>query len=163
MSRTRAFGWHKRFKEGREEIEDDPRSGRPSRSRTVDNIECVKQMVRADRRLTVRMIVEELSINKDTVWTLSGASSLKISKCARCAQRWSPSCYPRTRNSTESLSVKTLSSASRTIQTFLGESLLAMNRGYSNTIPRPNGRVVSGKVRHHQDERKQGCQSRSSR
>ena len=31
--------------------------------------------------------------------TPSGASSLKISKCARCAQRWSPSCYPRTRNS----------------------------------------------------------------
>ena len=27
MSRTRAFDWHKRFKEGREEVEDDPRSG----------------------------------------------------------------------------------------------------------------------------------------
>ena len=34
--------------------------------------------------------------------TLSGASSLKISKCARCAQRWSPSCCPRTRNIKES-------------------------------------------------------------
>uniref|UniRef100_A0A8C4QUV3 Mos1 transposase HTH domain-containing protein n=1 Tax=Eptatretus burgeri TaxID=7764 RepID=A0A8C4QUV3_EPTBU len=70
MSRTRAFEWHKRFKEGRGEVEDDPRSGRPSTSRTVDNIECVKQMVRADRRLTVRMIGEELSINKDTVWSI---------------------------------------------------------------------------------------------
>ena len=67
MSRTRAFEWHKRFKEGREEVEDDPRSGRPSMSRRVDNIERVKQMVRADRRLTVRMIAEELSINKDTL------------------------------------------------------------------------------------------------
>ena len=52
MSRTRAFEWHKRFKEGREEVEDDPRSGRPSTSRTVDNIERVKQMVHADRRLS---------------------------------------------------------------------------------------------------------------
>ena len=34
------------------------------------NIERVKQMVRADRRLTVRMIAEELSINKDTVWSI---------------------------------------------------------------------------------------------
>ena len=51
------------------------------------------------------------------------------------------------RNSKESLSVKTLSSASRTIQTWPGESLLVMNRGYSNTIPRPNGRVVSEKAR----------------
>ena len=48
MSRTRAFEWHKRFKEGREEVEVDPRSGRPSTSRTADNIERVNQMVRAD-------------------------------------------------------------------------------------------------------------------
>ena len=27
-------------------------------------------MVRADHRLTVRMIAEELSINKDTVWNI---------------------------------------------------------------------------------------------
>ena len=39
-------------------------------SRTVDNIERVKQMVRTDRRFTVQMIAEELSINKDTVWSI---------------------------------------------------------------------------------------------
>ena len=65
MSRTYAFEWKKRFKDGREEVEDDPRFGRPSTSRTADNIEHVKQTVRADRRLMVRMIAEELSINKD--------------------------------------------------------------------------------------------------
>ena len=67
---SRALEWHKRFKEGREEVEDDQRSGRPSTSGTADNIEHVKQMVRADRRLTVRMITEEVSINKDTVWSI---------------------------------------------------------------------------------------------
>ena len=70
MSRTRAFQWHKRFKERREEVEDDPRSGRPSTSRTANNIERVKQLVCVDRRLMVRMIAEELSINKDTVWRI---------------------------------------------------------------------------------------------
>ena len=63
MSRTCAFEWHKRFKEGREEVEDEPRSGRPSTSRTEDNIEFVKQMVRADRRLTVQMIAEKQDSN----------------------------------------------------------------------------------------------------
>jgi len=48
MSGTRACEWHKRFKDGQEEVEDDPRSGRPSTSRTADNIERVKQMVRAE-------------------------------------------------------------------------------------------------------------------
>ena len=50
MSRTRASEWHKRFKEGRKEVEDDCRSGKPSTSRTEVNVETVKQIVRGDRR-----------------------------------------------------------------------------------------------------------------
>ena len=56
MSRARAFEWHKQFREGREECVDDQRSGRPVTNRTDSNIDQVKQLVRADRRLTVRMI-----------------------------------------------------------------------------------------------------------
>ena len=70
MSRARAFEWHKRFREGREECEDDQRSGRPVISRTNSNIDRVKQLVRVNRRLTVRMIFEELSIGRDTVWKI---------------------------------------------------------------------------------------------
>jgi len=47
----------RRFKEGREEVEDDHRSGRPSISRTEENVQRVREKVRSDRRLTVRMIV----------------------------------------------------------------------------------------------------------
>ena len=83
LSRTHAFEWHKRFKEGREEVEDDPRSGGPSSSRTVDNIERVKQMVRADRRLAVRMIAEELSMNKDTVWSIITENLEMRNVCAK--------------------------------------------------------------------------------
>ena len=67
MSRSCVFEWHKRFKEGREDVEDDSRSGRPSTSRIADNVERVKQMVRGDRRLTVRMIADALEINRDSV------------------------------------------------------------------------------------------------
>ena len=40
MSCTRAFEWHKRFKEGREEVEDDPRSEDLQRAerRTTSNV-----------------------------------------------------------------------------------------------------------------------------
>jgi len=38
VSRTRLFEWHRRFKEGREEVGDDHRSGRPSTSRTEENV-----------------------------------------------------------------------------------------------------------------------------
>ena len=70
MSRSRVFEWHKRFKEGREEVEDDARSGRPSSSRTEDNVERVRQKVREDRRMTVRMVAYELGINRETVWKI---------------------------------------------------------------------------------------------
>ena len=49
-------------------MEDDPRSGRPSTSKTKENVEQVRQ-VRSDRRLTVRMIANELSMNSKRVWT----------------------------------------------------------------------------------------------
>ena len=67
MSRTRLFEWHRRFKEGREEVEDDHWSGRPSTGRTDENVERVRQKVRSDRRLTVRIIADELGINSERV------------------------------------------------------------------------------------------------
>ena len=54
MSRTRVFKRHKRFVEDREDVEDDPKSGRPCTSITDTNIEKVWQLVRSDRRLTIR-------------------------------------------------------------------------------------------------------------
>ena len=53
MSRSRVFEWHKHFKSGCEEVEDDPRSGRPSTATTDENIIRVKQLVQSDHRLTV--------------------------------------------------------------------------------------------------------------
>ena len=48
MSRGRVFEWHKHFKSGREEVEDDPKPGQPSTSKTADNIERVNTLVRRD-------------------------------------------------------------------------------------------------------------------
>jgi hypothetical protein len=36
------FRWHKAFKEGRENVEDDPRSGRPISSTNDENVEVVE-------------------------------------------------------------------------------------------------------------------------
>jgi len=53
------FKWHKAFKEGRENVEDDPRSGRPNSSTNYQNVEVVRAMMVKDRGLSVRMIAEE--------------------------------------------------------------------------------------------------------
>ena len=52
ISKTRAYEWYKRFKDGLEDVEDDERPGRPSTSTTDENVEKVKEMVMNDRRIT---------------------------------------------------------------------------------------------------------------
>jgi len=60
LSRTQVFRWHKSFLEGREQVEDKPCAGRPSTSKTDNNVERVRSLVRSDRRLTLRMISSEI-------------------------------------------------------------------------------------------------------
>ncbi|KAL4126402.1 hypothetical protein QTP88_010624 [Uroleucon formosanum] len=67
LSRPRVFEWHKRFREGREEVEDNQRVGRPCSSKTNDNISKINEIVRKDRRLSIRMIAEMVNIDKETV------------------------------------------------------------------------------------------------
>jgi len=61
------FEWHRRFKEEREDVQDDPRSGQPKTQRTGANVDRVRTLVRSDRRLGVRVIAEELNMNRETV------------------------------------------------------------------------------------------------
>jgi len=51
LSRTVVFKWHKTFKEGRENVEDDPRSGRPISLTNYQNVEVVRPVMAKDRLL----------------------------------------------------------------------------------------------------------------
>jgi len=57
----------KRFSEGRESVAEEERSGRPATSRTEENIENVRQIVRENCRLTVRSTAEQVNIDRETV------------------------------------------------------------------------------------------------
>jgi hypothetical protein len=64
MCRTQKYKWWKSFKEGRTSVDDDPRSGRPPTSKTEDNAAKVREVIRSNRRLTVREVAEEVRISK---------------------------------------------------------------------------------------------------
>ncbi|XP_067130023.1 protein GVQW3-like [Centruroides vittatus] len=55
------------FKSGRESVEDDSRSGRPSTAVTEENIDKVHDLVLADRRLKTCEIAETTGISVDRV------------------------------------------------------------------------------------------------
>ncbi|KAJ8941345.1 hypothetical protein NQ318_004789 [Aromia moschata] len=64
LSRSQVFEC---FKEGRETTEDDPRPGRPSTSKTDENIETIGKLIREDRRLSTRELAEITGIDKECV------------------------------------------------------------------------------------------------
>ena len=73
VSRKCVYDWFKRFRDEKETTEDEPRSGRPSTSRTPDMIE----------RMTLRLMAEELGISKDTVHTIVREDLGKRKICSR--------------------------------------------------------------------------------
>ncbi|XP_025155020.1 putative uncharacterized protein FLJ37770 [Harpegnathos saltator] len=66
MSQSRVYEWYKRCHEDREDIEDDARSGRPSTSTSDKNVKKVKEIVPANRRITIREVAEEIGISYDS-------------------------------------------------------------------------------------------------
>ena len=64
MSCARAFKWYRRFRECEEDVEDKPKSGRPFSSKTNENMKVVRRALQGNRRLTVRMIAEQVGIDQ---------------------------------------------------------------------------------------------------
>jgi len=56
------YKWFERFCNGCESVEDE-RSGHPSASRTQEHVERVSEMIRSNRRLTIREISEDVNIS----------------------------------------------------------------------------------------------------
>ena len=61
------YRWFERFRNGCKSVEDEERSGRPSTSKTQENVERVNEMIRSNRRYTIREISEDLNISYGSV------------------------------------------------------------------------------------------------
>ncbi|UYV68939.1 hypothetical protein LAZ67_6001728 [Cordylochernes scorpioides] len=63
LDRSNIYWWYKMFSEGREDVNDEERAGRPSTSTTDEKINEVEKMILANRRITVREVAEDLNIS----------------------------------------------------------------------------------------------------
>jgi histone-lysine N-methyltransferase SETMAR len=59
--------WSSRFREGRASVKDDPRSGRPQTTTTQANIKRIEELVEEDRRISIRAIEVQTSLNLFTI------------------------------------------------------------------------------------------------
>ena len=63
INKKRVYEWYEHFQDGRKDVEDDERPGRPSTSTTDENLEKVKEMVMNDRRITIREVADDVGIS----------------------------------------------------------------------------------------------------
>lgn len=78
--------WVREFKRGREELESDPRSGRPSTAVTEETIDATQKLVYADRRIKVKEIEAALGIGRHAIFEILH-DHLNLSKISA---RWVP-------------------------------------------------------------------------
>ena len=155
MSRTCLFEWHRRFKEGRVEVEDDRRSGRPSTSRTDENVESVRQKVRSNRCLTVRMIADELGMNSESIWKIITEDLGMRKICAKM--------LPRLLNEGQKeRRVQVCQDILEQLETepnLLKRVVTGDESWIFEYIHSPNGRALNGRAHCHQDPKRRGCSS----
>ena len=68
---------------GRTGVGDDERSRRPTISKTTNNNRESEKIVREDRRLSIRLIAERMSIDKETVWQVLNENLHMTKICAQ--------------------------------------------------------------------------------
>jgi hypothetical protein len=61
VNRSKVFKWYSRFRDGRDLVDDDERGDRPKSTWTEVNIAAVADLVKNDRRLSLRMIAISLN------------------------------------------------------------------------------------------------------
>ena len=70
MSRTQVYTWLTRFKNVRDNVNDDPRLGRPEPSNRAELVEKLREIIAIDTSFTVGMLAEELNSSFCTIYTI---------------------------------------------------------------------------------------------
>jgi hypothetical protein len=79
LSQSRVFSWAKSFREGRDRVEKEPHARRPRTSVNPDNILKTGEIIRANRRITVLELSQEVGIIVGSVEEIL-YNKLKVSK-----------------------------------------------------------------------------------
>ena len=156
MMKLSVFELNWLFKEGRENVQDDRRSGQPKTQRADANVDRVKTLVRSDRGLGVRVISEELNMNRETV--------RQIVKEDLGMRKISAKMVPRilTHDQKQRRRLHISSDILRNAEMF-DRVITGGETWCFNTTRKKNDRACSGKHRIHLGRKKHACLCRRAR
>ncbi|GFW16290.1 protein GVQW3 [Trichonephila clavipes] len=157
LSQAQVFRWHKMLKEGRESVEDEPRAGLPLTSRTAENEQRVRHLLNKDRRLSVRMIAEQLGMEKIVVHKIISEDLGMRKICAKLVPKVLTDVQKQNR---VAISKDLLERIEEDPHFFLTTSLPDMKFGSFSTTLRQNIRATNGTLHNRLDRRKLAFPSR---
>jgi hypothetical protein len=152
VSKRNVFMWHKCFREGREDVNDDERQGAPITKQTGENVMKIGEIVWSDCQLIYRMIADEFDMSKETVRKIF-VQDLGMRKLAT---KHVPQTWQRNRRIDISLCAWTLWNNFKKIIFWIMSSLV-IKHGVISMIPRPNASPWSGDQKIPQCQRSHGC------
>ncbi|GFR15270.1 HTH_48 domain-containing protein [Trichonephila clavata] len=86
MSKQKVRRWCRTFSDGRQQVEDIPRAGRTLTATTDANVGKVDDMIRANRRITIDEVAEELGISHERAQNIIH----DILRYRKVSARWVP-------------------------------------------------------------------------
>jgi len=88
LSRQAVHNWMQKFSEGRTSIEDEQRVGQPLEIVTPATLQCVEDIIRADRRLTIDAVATDIGYSHGQAYNIfRGNASLTVKRLKeRCAR-----------------------------------------------------------------------------
>jgi ribosome maturation factor RimP len=147
MKKSSVFEWHKRFKEGWDDVKDDEGIGRLKIHWTDENVEKVQKLVRSDRRLSARMTAEELNLARETVRKIL-TEDLGMGKVsAKMVSRILSDDQKQWRLDVCSDLSHQLAEGNKFLDRWV------MNHGAFSTIWKRNAKACNGKHQRHQDQK----------
>ena len=146
--RAVVYNWIKHFKEGREQLENDSRKGRPCTSKNQENIRLVQNRVEENRTDTIDKIANAVGISRGSAFSIF-TEDLCLSKLSA---RWVPKALQENQlNQRADLSLSILTKMKQMKPFFLGAASQEMKRGSINLIQKTKFNQKSDIQREHQD------------
>ena len=138
---------------GRTDVEDDERSRRPTASKSTNNIREIEKIVREDRRLSIRLIAERMSIDKQTVWQVVPDNLHMIKICEQVVSKFLTSDQKEKRQEICADILKQIEENPKFLDSVI--PVPAMRHEFSSTTPRQRGSPSIGKLQTHHGLKKQ--------
>ena len=152
LSPTQTKEWFKRFKNGRESVESEPRSGRPCTSRNKEVKDQVREEVLNDRRVTVREIAVEVEISTGSVHSIL-TEDLRM---RRVSAKFVPKLLTEEQKELRKEICKDMLDCANHDPEFMKTIITGDETWVYGYDPEKNSNLPNGSIRNHHDPKKHG-------